>query len=160
MRKIILVLLALTVSFGGMAQTTLALATRPKAGAAINLSLPSSAEETYPYVYTKRADRFLLVGLALIIVSAGYYMMAPGLYKKPYDPTLEYSYALAEAAKSNPAAYQQLTNEYNQAMQVYQQQASERNKKVRNTRAAFAAAFTVGMAFDLAAILTFKKGGQ
>ncbi|KAA3436462.1 hypothetical protein [Rufibacter hautae] len=160
MRKFILVLFALTLSFGGMAQTTLALATKPPTTTAINLSLPSSKEETYPYVYTKRADRFLLVGLALNIASAGYYMLAPGLYKKPYDPTLEYSYALAAAASSDPIAYQQLSNEYRQAMLVYHQKASERDKKVKNARAAFATAFSVGMAFDLAAILTFKKGRQ
>ncbi|RNI25878.1 hypothetical protein [Rufibacter latericius] len=161
MRKLILVLLALTISYGGMAQATLALATKPTVTPqSINLSLPSLPQETNPYTYKKRADRFLLVGLGLNIASAGYYLMAPGLYKKPYDPTLEYRYALEAAARTDPAAFQQLSNEYKQAMVVYHQKSGERDKKVRNARAAFASAFTLGMAFDVAAIFTFKKGRQ
>ncbi|WP_207432621.1 hypothetical protein [Sabulibacter ruber] len=162
MRNVLLAFLAAIVllPMAAQAQTTLSLAHKPAPRASLNLSLPASTtQKTDPYLYSKKGDTFLLLGIGLNILSAGSYLMVPNFYKKPYDPTTDYLYRM-DVAKNNPAVIQQIEQWYDEAMVTYNRETAQRNRKVRNARYACAAAFTLGVAFDIAAIKNFKKGKQ
>ncbi|WP_205504504.1 hypothetical protein [Rufibacter psychrotolerans] len=159
MRTILGVLMIMMIPFAGVAQTTFALANQPTPKPSVHLALPAPGQEKDPSVYRKRGDTFLLLGIGLNIVSAGSYLMAPAFFKKPHDPTTEYMY-FREVAKNDPVVLARLQQEYDQKMGVYRQEVNDRNRKIRNTRYAFAAAFTLGVTLDLAAVLNFKKARQ
>ncbi|RNI27267.1 hypothetical protein EFA69_14045 [Rufibacter immobilis] len=159
MKKHLLLILAFVLPIRMYAQAPLVMAPSKQLNTSLQISLAPETKEAAPLSYSKRADTFLLFGLGLNIISAGTYLMVPGLVKKVHNPSAEYLFAL-DQNRNNPVVYQQITKEYESAMAAYVIQKADRDKKIKNARLACLGAFSLGVAFDLASIYNFKKAKQ